>query len=548
MTDANKHGPQVGSRLVPGLLDAIVAVGSELDLVVVLHRIIEAAAALVDAEYGALGVIGDHEVLTQFITVGIDEADRLKIGPLPTGKGVLGLLIREPHALRLSNLSDHPVSFGFPPNHPPMSSFLGVPIRVRNEVFGHLYLTEKRGGVAFDSADETVVVALAAVAGVAVANARLYDEADKRERWLKASAEVTTTLLSGSNSGDALTIIARHARETAEGIASFVVLPGPDESLVVKFADGVAADRLRGLTIDIEGSLLGRSFQTTAPITVPTLPDDDPISLALDGAVGPTMLVPLPDTIGVRGVLVVVMTPGSLLFGGQAAQMLAIFVGQAAVALQLAEARREGERVVLYEDRDRIARDLHDLVIQRLFASGMQLESTTRLIEKDEAVTRIRHVVDELDSTIREIRTAIYALQTPVTSNQTSLRSKLLEITDAAAASANFTPSMQFDGPVDSAVPPEVGPQLLAVLIEALSNVARHSRAERVTVTVKVDADEVSLRVRDDGIGIGERSGIGGAGGLANLAERAARLGGAFSIAASSAPAGTELVWSVPLP
>lgn len=525
------------------LLEAIVAVGSELDLNTVLYRIIEAAVTLVDASYGALGVIGDNDRLSQFLTVGIDDEARATIGSLPSGRGILGLLIREPHPLRLDNLADHEASYGFPPNHPKMTSFLGVPVRVRDEVFGNLYLTEKRDGSAFDDEDERVVVALATAAGVAVENARLYEEARRRERWLQAAAEVTTSLLSGTESGTALGVVARRAREIAEARTTFIALPTAHHSLVVEVTDGDDASRLQGLAVAIEGTLIGRAFRSTEAVTTARLEPGDPVGAALDGVSGLTMLVQLRDSGGVRGLLAVIMPAGGMPFVSQAAAMLEVFAGQAAVALQLAEARREGERVHLYEDRDRIARDLHDLVVQRLFASGMQLESTARLLDSEEAVGRVRRVVDELDTTIREIRTAIYALATPTRFGGTDLRAQLLDVVDRASDSLVFAPSVRFDGPVDSTVPVELVPHLVAVLVEGLSNVARHAEAKNVEVTVQADADNVTMVIRDDGIGLPEG---GRRSGMHNLAERAAEHGGSFTAAALDS-GGTELVWRVPI-
>ena len=527
------------------LLEAIVAVGSELDLATVLHRIVEAAVALADATYGALGVIGEPDRLSQFTTVGLDDEARARIGPLPSGRGILGLLIREPDPLRLRNLSDHQASFGFPPNHPPMSSFLGVPVRVRGEVFGNLYLTNKRSGDEFDAEDERVVVALAAAVGVAVENARLYDDARQRERWLQASSAVTTTLLSGTDPSEALGVVARWAREVAAADVALIALQDADRGLVVEIADGRDADKLRGLVLPMLGSLVGEAFSSGEAVAVAELGPGSRLAAALGPSqLGAAMFVPLGELPAVMGVLGVVMPVGAPAFGAHSVTMLRNFAGQAAVALQLAQARRNAERVVLYEDRDRIARDLHDLVIQRLFASGMQLESASRLIANDQATTRVRHVVDELDGTIREIRSAIYALQTPSGTGSATVRSHLLEIKDASAQTLGFTPSLQFEGPVDTDVPPAIREQMVAVLVEALSNVARHAQAHRVSVVVSAGENSVTLRVVDDGIGLpdhGRRSG------LTNLADRAARLGGTFSVAKVSSAGGTELVWTVPL-
>jgi signal transduction histidine kinase len=526
------------------LLEAIMAVGSELELSSVLRRIVEAAVTLVDARYGALGVIGE-ERLSQFLTVGIDEETHRRIGDLPSGRGILGLLIREPQPVRLTDLSQHEASVGFPANHPAMSTFLGVPVRIRDEVFGNLYLTEKRGGDAFDEEDERVVVALAAAAGVAIENARLYDDARRRERWLQASTEVTTALLSGTDSSDALAVVARRAREVAEAYVCAIALPSGPNELRVHVADGRDSGKLLGLLLPLSGSA-GTAFTTSETVTVTELAESHPLGKALGvDAIGRVLFVPLGAGETVRGVLCVVMPVAAHPFTGQGPEMLASFAAQAAVALELADARQDAERVVLFEDRDRIARDLHDLVIQRLFASGMQLESSTRLMANDEAVTRVRSVVDQLDVTIREIRSAIYALQPPSHGIVPGLRARLLEVTRGAAEVLSFPPSLLFEGAVDTRVPEPVAEHLVAVLSEALSNVARHAHAHHVEVVVEVSTDEVALTIRDDGIGLPEN---GRRSGLTNLAERAVALGGAFSATLSPGGGGTELDWRVPLP
>ena len=528
------------------LLEAIVAVGSELDLPTVLRRIVETAVTLVDARYGALGVIGLPGRLSQFITVGLDDEERARIGSLPSGRGVLGLLIKEPHPLRLTDLGQHPASFGFPPNHPPMTSFLGVPVRVRGEVYGNLYLTDKRDQAEFDEEDEQVLVALASAVGVAVENANLYESARQRERWLEASAEVSTILLSGTDPSDALVVVARRAREVTAAEVSIIALQNDEQGLVVEIADGRDAEKLRGLVLPLGESLVAEVLRQAKPVTVHELGPDGPLGAALGpGRLGAAILVPLGEAPDITGVLGVVMPKGAPTFGPSAIALLRTFAGQAAVALQLAGARRDAERVVLYQDRDRIARDLHDLVIQRLFASGMQLESTIRLIENAEAVGRVHHVVDELDGTIREIRSAIYALQAPTPSGSPSIRDQVLEVTDQAAQTLGFTPSVQFEGPVDTAVPAAICEQMVAVLVEALSNVARHAGAKRVAITVSVGDGTATVTVTDDGSGIPES---GRRSGLTNLAARATLLGGTFTASRGSLERGTELRWSVPLP
>jgi signal transduction histidine kinase len=371
-----------GPRSLRQLLDAVLTIGGDLDLPAMLRRIVQSAADLVDARYGALGVLDETGTrLSQFITVGIDEADRRAIGNLPEGHGILGLLIVDAKPLRLPDLREHPDSFGFPPNHPPMRSFLGVPILLRDQVFGNLYLTDKVSSEVFSDVDEELVVGLAAAAGVAIENARL------------------------------------HARL---------------------------------------------------------------------------------------------------------------------------------HELVLVEDRERIARDLHDTVIQRLFATGLSLQGTTRLLRSDptEAAARIEGAIDDLDLTVKHIRSAIFDLET-VRPSPEGLRSRVLGVVRESAASLSFEPSVLFDGPVDTSVDERIGAELLATLQEALANVAKHARARRVEISLTAGA-ELELRVRDDGVGPPDEHAPRGHG-LANMAARAANLGGTMELRARQ-PVGTELRWCVPIP
>jgi signal transduction histidine kinase len=370
-----------GPRRLRELLDAVLALTSDLDAPSMLRRIVEAAVELVSARYGALGVLDDTGTrLAQFITVGVDDDTLHLIGALPEGHGLLGSLIVDAKPLRLPDLREHPDSFGFPPNHPPMRSFLGVPIRVRDQVFGNLYLTDKTIAEAFTDVDEELVVGLAAAAGVAIDNARLHTK-------------------------------------------------------VQEFA--------------------------------------------------------------------------------------------------------------LVEDRERIARDLHDTVIQRLFATGLSLQGTARLVgtDADAAVTRIEAAVDDLDLTVKHIRSAIFKLESSRVSAGGGLRDRVLALGRQAAGALGFEPRVFFDGAVDSGVADEVAVELLATLREALSNVARHARASRVDVDVVLD-DQLMLRVIDDGIGPPDPDAAHGHG-LKNMAARAARQSGRFELRAGS-PRGTVLEWQVP--
>jgi signal transduction histidine kinase len=536
-----------------GLLEAVVMVGSHLDLETVLKRIVEAAVALVDARYGALGVIGEDKQLAEFVPVGLDEAAIDAIDHWPEGRGLLGLLVHDPQILRLSEIADHPATSGFPPGHPPMHSFLGAPVRVRDDVFGNIYLTEKAGGGAFDEDDEAVLIALAAAAGVAVENARLYDEAQRQQRWLRASGEVTSRLLSGAEPDEVLSLIAELARDLAG--ADLVVLALPDEDnkrLVIEYATGERADEAHGLVLPTGESLSGQVLTTGEPVTLPDFSRDERTAVVAREmlGLGPAVLVPLGAPGNVRGVLTAGRAPGRQPFAAAAAEMLATFASQAAVAVELAEHRRESERLSVFEDRDRIARDLHDLVIQRLYATGMSLEGATPLITRPEVATRVRTAVDAMDETIKDIRATIFALQARSTEKPPGTRARILAVADEMAGPLGFAPSLRLSGPLDDLITRDVAEHLLTALREAMSNAARHAGASRVDVTIEITGanggteNRALLRVRDNGIGIND---VVKRSGLRNLAERAAQLGGTMRVAANP-DGGTNLEWEVPLP
>ncbi len=519
---------------VQALLEAVVSVGGDLDLETVLRRIVETATTLVDARYGALGLIGEDNTLARFVPVGMSEEEIARIGHWPHGLGLLGLLIKEPRTLRLPDISRHPESYGLPPGHPPMRGFLGVPVRVRGEVFGNLYLTEKRGGGEFDEDDEAIVVALAGAAGVAIENARLYEETRRRETWLQASGEITTSLLSGAETPRVLTLIARRARRMAGADTMAILLPDPGgHTLRVAIADGALPETCAGARrIPVDGTLAGQAFTLAEPRMAADAADDE----------GPVCAVPLGTPGAVRGVLWLGRRPGRIPFSRSEVCMLHAFAGHAAVALELAEARKDAERLGLLEDRDRIARDLHDVVIQRLFAIAMTLTAAARVVERPEASARLRYAIDELDGTIREIRSTIFALQTPA--GAPGLRARLVALVESARAQLGFLPALRLDGGLDTRVPGGIGDHLLAVVREGLSNVVRHARATRTTVSVCVEGSRLTLAMEDDGIGIpaqGRRSG------LLNLRERAEALGGSCT-AGPRPDGGTCLRWSVPLP
>ncbi|MFJ3803374.1 GAF domain-containing protein [Streptomyces sp. NPDC090088] len=533
---------------VHSLLEAVLSVGRELDLEQALHSIVEAAALLVDAEYAALGVIGpDGKRLSAFHTVGVSEKQIARIGPYPEGHGILGELIRNPEPLRLAKISEHRASYGFPPNHPPMNTFLGVPIRVRDQVFGNLYLTEKRGGAQFDEEDASVTSTLAVAAGVAIDNARLYEESRLRERWLRANAEITHSLMSGGDSGEALALIAEQARGITGSALAAVAIPVEGAgSLSVEIAVGMHAEDHRGLVLPLDKTLMGLAFADGAPVTSEDVGHDDrvtPEPPRFQG-LGPAVAIPIgTGDSGVRGVLLLARECGGPVFTSAETETMRGFAAQAAIALELAQRRRDAEEIAVLQDRDRIARDLHDLAIQRLFATGMTLQSAGRFIEHTEASERVLRAVDDLDETIKIIRSTIFGLRARDDGAGTGLRARAVRVAGEAAPVLGFAPSVRMEGLLDTDVPKEVADHVVAVLAEALTNIARHARSHRAEVVLSTDGRDLLLTVRDDGVGIppdGRRSG------LRNMAERAAELGGSLEWDCPDG-GGTTLVWRVPV-
>ena len=540
-----------GGGLLPQLrlLEAVIGIGSGLELEAMLRRIVEAAVDLVDARYGALAVIGEEQQVTEFIPVGLDADEIARIHHWPEGRGLLGLVIREPHSLRLADIAAHPESSGFPEGHPSMRSFLGVPVRVRDRVFGNLYLTEKRGGGEFTTDDEAVLVALGAAAGVAVENARLYEEARRQQRWLRASSELTTALLSGATAASVLGGLTRHARELSG--ADLVTLALPDEDgrrLTLEYADGEGADEARGLVVPAGKSLSGEVLASGEPITVENLAADPrtaDVSKRHMAHVGPALLLPLGAPGHVLGVLTVGRRQGRPPLQQSAADLVAAFAAQAATTLELAARRADAEHLSVLEDRDRIARDLHDLVIQRLYATGMSLEGTMPMISRPEVAERVRDAVDAMDDTIRDIRATIFSLQSRTRASAPRLRSDILGVADEMTEMLGFAPALRLGRGLDSRGSTELSDQVIAVLREALSNAARHSGATMVEVTVDIDAaGMLMVVVRDNGGGLKE---AGRRSGLANLADRAVSLGGQLRLSPAG-NGGTELDWRVPLP
>jgi signal transduction histidine kinase len=511
------------------LLDAVAAMSSDLELDNVLERIVASACHLTGARYGALGVVGEDDRLTEFITHGLEPGQREQIGDPPHGRGILGLLIRRPTPIRLPRIQDHADSFGFPANHPPMTTFLGVPLLIRGTIFGNLYLTEKQGGDAFTEQDQRLVEALASAAGVVIQNARAYALSERQRAWLEATARLDDALRPGADVTEALGLVAVAARTTAGALAVGVLHGSEGSAPGLVSTEGRDAGLVPGLVDDLRDEV-GTAARGERP---------DPVLLPHDRI---AVVVPLRAQLFGPVVMLLVLDRGrqDAGLGHTELELIGSFADQAGLALDRSRALADREQLAIVSDRDRIARDLHDLVIQRLFATGLQLQGVRGQVASAVVAERLDAAVAELDTTIREIRATIFALQHR---GGGSLRAGVQALTREYADVLGFVPALRVDGPVDTVVPAPVAEQLVAVLREGLSNAARHARADHVSVEVRADPDEVVLRLEDDGVGLpSERAESG----LANARRRAVDLGGGLQLA-RRAPSGTVLEWRVPL-
>ena len=524
------------------LLEANRMILSELALSTVLQRVVVAARELAGARYAALGVLGPDGSLEQFVHDGLGGVEVCPPGQLPRGDGLLGVLISDPRPLRLTRLSEHPESVGLPATHPRMESFLGVPIEARGAVYGNLYLTEREGGGPFTDEDETVILALAATAGIAVENARLFDESRRRSRWAQAAAEVSAALLDPTSGADPVELVARTVLRLIGADVVSVVVPTDHDTFRVRLAVGEYGTGLEGIEYDARDTIARTALETGRGVRLASLAEQPRFVVHLERVmdVGPTLALPLHGSEGTHGVLIVARNRGLPTFDDLDLDLSEAFAVQAAIGLELTAARADQQRLVVLEDRERIARDLHDHVIQRLFASGLTLESVAASTEPATAL-RVGDVVEDLDATIRQIRTLIFRLQAQ--GDLRSVRTVVLEAVEEAGAVLGHEPEATFEGPVDTLADADLVDDVSAVAREALSNVVRHAGASTVRVRVRASATRLEVLVADDGVG----PGAGRRSGLLNLLHRAEQHHGGCELRAGR-DGGTELVWWSALP
>ena len=554
MTPPDRPDPSLSTdvNVAPVLTAALRAAASGSQLEATLHDIVQAAVRHVGAGYGAMGVLTpDGRRLDRFVIVGMGPDDRDRIGQRPVGHGILGLLVGDPTTLRLDDLTEHPASSGFPAGHPLMQSFLGVPVRVGSAVFGNLYLTEKNTGGPFTPADAEVAQALAAVAGMAIENARLAERAENRRKWGQAATEMATALLSGADPEQVLRAVSTRVSALTNADMAGVLAPSldDDETMTIVAAVGRAAADVEGVRFPMgPGSYLGGLQEDGSARLIedvsstPLLGMNSPAAIEVTAGFGPAMTAPLGTGPG-QGLLAVMRSGGREPFTPDDLDLLSAFAAQASVVLELARAREREQRLQVQADRERIARDLHDHVVQRIFATGLALDRISRSLEESEpeVAARISRRVDELDGTIARIRSSIFELKDAGDASTVTVRRRIGEVVRSVTEAHDLGADLRIRNEVEE-LPPDVVQDVVAAVRELVTNVVRHADASRLTVAVPV-ADAVSVVVTDDGRGmppIAVRSG------LANLTDRAERRGG--TLQTTTGPSGTEVTWSIPRP
>jgi two-component system, NarL family, sensor histidine kinase DevS len=511
------------------LLDAGLSLASELSLPGVLQRLVDLAAEVTGARYGALGVIGDDGRLTDFVTHGMTARQRKLIGQLPQGRGLLGYLIRHPKPLRVADISKRRGSVGFPKHHPPMKSFLGAPILAMGKVYGNIYLTEKRRGEPFTAEDERSIAVLGAQAGSAIANATLYEQMRSRERWLDALRTITGEILAGADTDTVLRRIARDARDLAGAAIATIVSATEAGELVVSVAVGDRAAALEGQTVPPGASISGDVMESGKPrVYVDASLDRNAFPGIIQAArIGPAIFVPLRVRGTASGALMVANHKEGAPFSDRTVRLVETFADQASVAIAYSRAQADQRRLGLMAERERIAKELHDGIIQSLFAVGMGLQGTALMAGAPEVTDRLERAVGELDRVIRDLRNYIFGLRPGILADR-SLDQALRALGEEVAARSKLDVSVRVD-PRAAAALATRSHDLVQLTREALSNVVRHANASHVWVRLTSDDGEAVLTVEDDGVGFDTRA-AGAGNGLPNMRGRAAALQGTLRI------------------
>jgi signal transduction histidine kinase len=532
-----------------GLVEAGIALSSELTLDAVLQRLLEAAAELTGARYAALGVVdASGKELERFITHGIDPETHAAIGELPRGGGILGVLIRDARPLRLHDIAEDDRSVGFPPHHPPMRTFLGVPILLRGIAYGNLYLTEKEGGDDFSVEDEEVVTLLASQAAVAIENARLYESSREWARQLESLDEITNAMLSEIEPGRLLQLVVDHMSGLLDARFVAVLVATEDGWLEIAAAHGEDAKELVGERLAVERSKSGRVFQEGTPARVDSVLDDPDADPELMRRIGArtglwTPLLVRNEAIGVLMALDRRQTDPR--FSDADLRLAQRFAARAAVAVDLSRrvARTTVQRIVSgqEQERRRLSRELHDETGQALTSILLGLKA----IEDAQGTVRFPAALAELReqvvATLQDVRRLAVELR-PKALDDFGLVPALERLTSAFAEQTGIAADLESRLP-ETRLPSEIETVLYRVVQEALTNVVKHAQAEHVSVLLHVKGGRVAVVIEDDGRGFAEGDETTGIG-LLGMRERVALVNG--SVTVESSPAGATIVVEVP--
>jgi two-component system, NarL family, sensor histidine kinase DevS len=498
----------------------------------------------VRARYGALGVLGREGVITEFVTTGVTADQRAAIGPLPVGRGILGVLIDDARPLRRHDLATDPRSVGFPPQHPPMRSFLGVPVKSGGRVYGNLYLTDKHRGAAFDADDERALGLLAAQAGAAIEAAHLYEQAQGRARRLEAIGAISTAILAGTDTGELLGLVVGQARALVGAELATLALPAGGDRLVIQAADGLHANELRGTSFPVSGSVTGEVIGTGKAVVLADAADERLAQPVVAAGVGPALFVPLAVRGRILGTLTVANTRGGPPLGEGALQLVEGFATQAAVAIEYARLQGELQRLAVLEDRERIATELHDGAIQSLFAVGLGLQGAALLAPDPELAGRLQTAVEELDRVIGDLRSYIFGLRPAILADR-QLDQALQGLVAEVGQHSRVLAIAEVDPAVAAGLAGRAA-DLVQLAREALSNVRRHAQAATCRVSLYRAANGGAvLEIDDDGRGFDPAQAAGPGLGLRHVRERAERLGGRAEIH-STPGQGTRIKVTIP--
>ena len=528
------------------LLEAGLSLASELSLPIVLQRIVDVAAQLTDARYGAIGVIGEHGFLVEFVTTGISARERRQIGALPQGHGILGLLIQDPRPVRIRDIAGHEKSVGFPAHHPAMRSFLGAPVQAMGRVYGNIYLAEKRTGDEFSEEDQESLVVLATQAGVAIANASMYEEIRSRERWLDALRDITDQVLGGAGRGSLLEKIAEHALELASAdVATIITVSGTPGQLVVAASVGARSAELLGQTMPADSSISGEVMRVGRSLVFADLSSDSRAfqPIVRLGRHGPGLFVPLRVPGGAAGTLMVANLKGGRRFDEETRRIVESFTDQASVALEFDKAQADLRRLGLMEERERIAKELHDGIIQSVFAVGMNLQGTALLAGSPDTAARIESSVEELDKVIRDLRNYIFGLRPGILADR-QLDQAMRVLGQDLESRSHIAVTVEVDAAVAAALSSR-STDIVQLTREALSNVSRHAQASMVRMSLGRRGSTALLEIEDNGVGFDTGDGTVG-NGLRNMRERASSFGATLEIS-STAGRGTRLLVQMPI-